>query len=42
MIKYNKLGRICGKYNKVMLLFLTGYLVQNRKNELLGNCEKSY
>lgn len=31
-IKYNKLGRICGKYNKVMLLFLAGYLVQNRKN----------
>lgn len=44
MIKYNKLGKICGKYYNVMLQFVTGYLVQNRKkNKLVENCEeKSY
>lgn len=31
MIKSNKLGKICGNYNKVMLLFVAGNLVQNRK-----------
>lgn len=43
MIKYNKLGKICGKYKKVLLPFrLQVIWYRAGENDLVENWEKSY